>query len=150
MQIYTIAKNVLGALGGKVKVPVLDAELKLPAECMRIVGACADGAIIEEGANANGSWIKYANGTMECYGVLGVELTLTVYGNIYEGSVWIPYPAQYVNDNVVNIASVQFPTQSAWCSCLAKSSNQLIVRVLDIAARSGTFLIQWRSIGRWK
>ena len=41
MQIYTIAKNVLGALGGKVKVPVLDAELKLPAECMRIVGACA-------------------------------------------------------------------------------------------------------------
>ena len=36
MQIYTIAKNVLGALVGKVKVPVLDAELKLPAECTHL------------------------------------------------------------------------------------------------------------------
>lgn len=38
MQIYSVAKNVLGALGPKVKVPVLDSELKIPAECLRIVG----------------------------------------------------------------------------------------------------------------
>lgn len=33
MQIYSVARNVLGALGPRVKVPVLDAELKIPAEC---------------------------------------------------------------------------------------------------------------------
>ena len=115
-----------------------------------IVGALTDGAIFEEGSNANGHWIKYANGIMECYGITGSTLTLTAYGSLYDGSVWIPYPAQYVDDNVANIASVQFPSQSVWCSFLVKSSNELIVRVIDIAARSGTFLIQWRSIGRWK
>ena len=31
-----------------------------------IVGALTDGAIFEEGSNANGHWIKYANGRMEC------------------------------------------------------------------------------------
>lgn len=41
MQIYSVARNVLGALGPKVKVPVLDSELKIPAECLRIVGALA-------------------------------------------------------------------------------------------------------------
>ena len=110
------------------------------------MGACTDGAIFESGSNANGRWIKYANGTMECYGITGATLTLAAYGSLYDGAVSISYPARYVDDNVVNIASVQFPTQSAWCSCLAKPSNQLIVRVLDINARSGTFIILWRSI----
>ena len=87
---------------------------------------------------------------MECYGITGTTLTLAAYGSLYDGAVSISYPARYVDDNVVNIASVQFPMQSAWCSCTPKSSSQLTVRVIDIAARSGTFLFQWRSIGRWK
>lgn len=114
------------------------------------MGACTDGAIFESGSNANGHWIKYANGTMECYGITGTTLTLAAYGSLYDGAVSISYPARYVDDNVVNIASVQFSMQSVWCSCTSKSSSQLTVRVIDIAARSGTFLFQWRSIGRWK
>lgn len=65
-QILTIAKKVAGALGTKVKVPVLDAELKLPPEVLRIVGAVAAGAIIESGSNANGQYIKYADGGLIC------------------------------------------------------------------------------------
>ena len=44
----------------------LDANAKVPASVLNIVGACADGAIIESGSNANGEYIKYANGTMIC------------------------------------------------------------------------------------
>ena len=65
-QILTIAKKVAGALDSKVKVPVLDAELKLPPEVLRIVGAMATGAVIENGENANGKYVKYADGTMIC------------------------------------------------------------------------------------
>lgn len=66
MQIYSVARNVLGALGPRVKVPVLDSELKIPAECLRIVGALDAGSIIEQGSNANGRYTKFADGTMIC------------------------------------------------------------------------------------
>lgn len=47
---------------------LLDADNKVPAERLRIVGALAEGAIIESGSNANGNWGRFANGLQICYG----------------------------------------------------------------------------------
>lgn len=46
---------------------LLDADNKIPADRLRIVGAMSDGAIIEQGSNANGDWVRLANGTQWCW-----------------------------------------------------------------------------------
>lgn len=76
-----------GGLASLLKSVLLDSDGKVPADRLRIVGALADGAIFEEGSNTNGRWIKYANGIMECYGIIDSTLTLTAYGSLYGGSV---------------------------------------------------------------
>lgn len=45
---------------------LLDADNKIPAERLRIVGAISEGAIIEQGSNSNGDWVRFANGTQVC------------------------------------------------------------------------------------
>ena len=58
-----VADILTNVANGLVK---LDANAKVPASVLNIVGAVADGAIIEQGSNVNGEYIKYANGTMIC------------------------------------------------------------------------------------
>lgn len=94
MQIYSVARNVLGALGPRVKVPVLDSELKIPAECLRIVGALDAGSIIEQGSNANGRYTKWADGTMLCWQVSNLG-TVTVAQNDNSIVSWA-FPAAFV------------------------------------------------------
>lgn len=43
-----------GGLASLLKSVLLDSEGKVPADRLRIVGALTDGAIFEEGSNANG------------------------------------------------------------------------------------------------
>jgi hypothetical protein len=44
--------------------------------------------IIESGSNANGTWIKWADGTMECTKTVeGTTSTTTSWGSLYEGGV---------------------------------------------------------------
>ena len=40
--------------------------------CACIVGAIADGAIIEQGSNSNGDWIRFANGLQICMSTIGL------------------------------------------------------------------------------
>ena len=67
IQILTLNKNTGTALEKLLKLPLLDAENKIPAEALRIVGALSAGYIIESGDNANGNYIRFANGTQICW-----------------------------------------------------------------------------------
>ena len=153
MQIYSVAKNVLGALGPKVKVPVLDSELKIPAECLRIVGALASGAIIESGSNANGRYIKYADNTMICTQVANLG-TMTVSQNDGASVNWI-YPAQFIDTK--DLCLIAQPT--GWASNRFVASlypNTTSYAYGECFAITGTwnltgetYLVQI-AIGRWK
>ena len=150
MQIYTIAKNVLGALGGKVKVPVLDAELKLPAECMRIVGACADGAIIEEGANANGRYTKWADGTMLCINTPTLASYSIPIGTTLVGS-W-PYPASFVSTPAVSVTYEGGYGEYVRAAIADVSPTHLPVWLVNTYTQPLTLTIRFSeiAIGKWK
>ncbi len=66
--VMTISKRTAAGLEEVLRTLLLDSENKVPAERLRIVGALADGAIIESGSNANGNYVKLADGTMWCWG----------------------------------------------------------------------------------
>ncbi len=52
--VMTFSKRTAAGLEEVFRTLLLDSENKVPAERLRIVGALADGAIIESGSNANG------------------------------------------------------------------------------------------------
>ncbi|RYY85101.1 MAG: phage tail protein [Chitinophagaceae bacterium] len=67
-------------------------------------GGVPTGAIIEQATNANGSAIKYADGTMICYGrgsgTTGTDL-VNQYGagGVTYAAVAVPFPAVFANNN---------------------------------------------------
>lgn len=67
-----------GGLASLLKSVLLDSEGKVPADRLRIVGALADGAVMESGENANGYYVKLADGTLICYGVKAFTFAATL------------------------------------------------------------------------
>lgn len=155
MQIYTIAKNVLGALVGKVKVPVLDAELKLPAECMRIVGACADGSIIEQGSNANGSWIKWADGTLICWEVqkpraVTYQAWTSMDGRYIYSTDAIMFSAAFVAPPSVCLSGGSNNMAYGFVSDIETTNVSVSGVVFTFALGLNTCNISYIAVGRWK
>ena len=66
--VMTFSKRTAAGLEEVLRTLLLDSENKVPAERLRIVGALSDGAIIESGANANGEYTRWADGTQICCG----------------------------------------------------------------------------------
>lgn len=151
MQIYSVARNVLGALGPRVKVPVLDSELKIPAECLRIVGALDAGAVIESGENANGRYIKYADGTQICHGHFYHAFNTT---DIFQ-AIEITYPAVFITDNDISGAAYHesAPGRAMQLSNFTPYASYIS---LGFSAYDGlptstvAVRIRWHAIGRWK
>ena len=153
MQIYSVAKNVLGALGPRVKVPVLDSELKIPAECLRIVGALASGAIVESGSNANGYYVKLADGTMFCSALL--ELDGVVVTND-DGTIlaWA-LPATYIDTNYkLFCAAIGYASNRFYVTLMPQSASYAQGGAISITGNIWTLnastKLQTISFGRWK
>lgn len=66
------------------------------------------GAIIESGSNANGHFIKYADGTMICRGFeIGTGRNESEARNTWINSNQINYPAAFINRNIGCVAEFQ-------------------------------------------
>ena len=96
--VMTISKRTASGLEEVLRTLLLDSENKVPAERLRIVGAIADGAIIEQGSNSNGEWIRLANGTQVCWSLLAESVDI-IYGadSLYRSeTIWRTYPAAFI------------------------------------------------------
>ena len=62
--VMTISKRNAAGLEEVLRTLLLDSDNKVPAKRLRIVGAVAEGAVMESGSNANGYWCKLADGTL--------------------------------------------------------------------------------------
>lgn len=113
------------------------------------------GAIIERGSNANGEYVKYADGTMICWistlaSSIAIDTTLGTstlwYGNI----VW-NFPATFVGNPTVSPGAVRWGGSINWAGATASDSSRVTIRVFDPAqraAQAGT-LISAAAFGRW-
>ena len=132
----------------------LDANGKAPAERLYITGALADGAIIESGENANGRYIKFADGTMICYILNKINTNpssayLAINFNLPHEFIDTNYivvctPTDVPSKPVVWIARYAYPTPN--------SMYFIYLYTLDGSTFGGTYPVNFNTlaIGRWK
>lgn len=153
--VLEILKRGDSGLDALLRAVLLDSENKVPAERLRIVGAIADGAIIEQGSNANGRWIKLADGTAIAHNAI-TQLTNTeaagVISEIYRYTTSVTFPLSFasVPDVVANIGANS--TTHGWGTAINRTvSGATFHHYTTAASVSTAALAGWYiAIGRWK
>ena len=111
---------------------------------------------IDSGSNANGNYVKFADGTMICYGTDSVTATInTAWGNIYRSTTLVnaTYPIAFTTTPSFEITMKA--GNSAWLINYQASSNDKTASDSYTLSRpesksSTTYQIQWIAIGKWK
>lgn len=113
-----------------------------------IVGDVTAGSVIATGSNANGTWVRFADGTQICHGHFG-----------FSGSSWKPaspvihYPLSFISKPAVTIQSMNDGSgyYTAAQVAMDTSAGSFYIRSSTGVADSGTSLDgDYIAIGRWK
>ena len=151
--VLEILKRGDNSLEALLRAVLLDSDNKVPADRLRIVGALAEGAIIESGSNSNGNWCRLSDGTQWCWGkTSALSLTFNPYGDLFQATHVITFPAQFINANVSCATSAVVGSGAPWANVLTPSATNANLRVFDIMDRTDvlTTIFYWSAIGRWK
>ena len=110
--------------------------------------------IVESGSNENGSWVKFADGTMICTLVTTItdQAINQPYVNLYQGTrVWT-FPVPFVERPAVSCSEFTYGTSSSWGLIRECQASYARLNVLDVVSReAGTNTrISAIAIGRWK
>lgn len=111
-----------------------------------------DGVV--SGSNTNGSWIKFGDGTMECWGIVEqTNYTFAATTNIFTAqTATFTIPQNFIDTNYVMTGfATNTISDAVWLGQdAAKTVNTN--RFYFCCHRSGTYSVgfEWRAIGRWK
>ena len=108
-------------------------------------GGVPTGAIIERGSNANGEYVKYADGTMICTRVIAKNNGTT-------SDQTFDFPATFASTSNMGVSVNQtssIGTQMRLQSFTTSSFNVAVQSVIDSTASSGVRNGQVIAIGRW-
>lgn len=114
-----------------------------------------DARIVESGSNANGTWIKFADGTLIQRGLTGTVVTngSMVMGGIYGTAVdgTHPFPVAFYNSDYAISGNGSYWTDwGGWAAPYSTDSLTLFSSRAWSGSPSATCKIQWIAIGRWK
>lgn len=114
-------------------------------------GGIPTGAIVERGSNANGEYVRFADGTQICTYNAVFSITTTAAGSIHRDSTNVgawSYPSAFAAAPAVSTAAA---SNAAWAGVGAASATQLnSVPVFAPSALSGSSIrIYFQAIGRW-
>ena len=101
--VLEILKRGDSGLDALLRAVLLDSENKVPADRLRIVGALADGAIIEQGSNANGEYIRWADGTQVC---VSVQVAFPTGGMSQDYMLYVTHPATFTSAWISVISTI--------------------------------------------
>jgi hypothetical protein len=108
------------------------------------VGGVPTGAIIEQGSNANGNYIRYANGVQECW---GARFITPVANTPTSGAVTFPIAFSAVQSIQVSPdTSVPGTTVQGWSFALFTNTGCLLFVTRTNTTNTALY---WRAIGRW-
>lgn len=126
----------------------------LSASIYDVIGTVANGnAIFESGSNSNGSYIKFADGTMICWSAYAASVAPTsAFGTLYVSSgVSLTFPAAFVG-NIPRVAPAGRYGGSgslAWCLVNSTSLAGLTMNVVGPSTNSSC-IPEYIATGRWK
>lgn len=111
------------------------------------------GSIIERGSNANGEYVRYADGTQECWFTsASASATGTATGSIFASSVGFTFtfPAAFISKPNVTPIAEWASGASIWAAQnnMAPTTTQCRVQLFSFAS-TPTAYPGYRAIGRW-
>lgn len=107
--------------------------------------------IVDTGTNANGTYIKYYDGTMICHGRIALNLPVNVAnGNVFRSNERRQaFPATFVGP----VATVVVNAYDAWVTLMERNPSVDFSFMLFKGTNTGsTFstVVSWQAEGRWK
>lgn len=108
--------------------------------------------VIETGSNANGKWIKYADGTMICTKNVSAVVNInTAVGNLFYGAVELgDYPQNFIDSPIPNITigkNRNIILGGVGDNSSASAGSIWVFRVNSTSVDMDVFIT---AIGRWK
>ncbi|MFG8346173.1 hypothetical protein ACEOPV_19675, partial [Pseudomonas aeruginosa] len=112
------------------------------------------GAVIERGSNANGEYIRLADGTQICWFNASVtdQAVDSPYGSLFTGTRGWSFPATFVGSPTVSVGLFRWGTGAGWGTVGGvASTTSVTLRIFDISSRAtGTATaISAIATGRW-
>src|SRR5690606_20851998 len=113
------------------------------------------GAIIERGSNANGQYVRFADGTQIChfYGTVTNQAISTAYSSsgLFIGERTWTFPAQFASNHIVSFHQGRWSTGASWSSLATVTTTSANYRFIDISSRPTgmNFVFNVVAIGRW-
>jgi len=152
--IATQAADSVSISGGNITGGTIGSGVVFPALGNSAVGTVSEssgtptGDIIERGSNANGEYVKFADGTMIC------QMFAELFDFNTTGSTDFPHPADFVNRFPVRFASIVDGstggvTSNEGIALLGLTGTDTNSRATVTTAKSGTQDIGITVIGRW-
>jgi hypothetical protein len=116
-------------------------------------GGVPSGAIIEQGSNANGSFTKFADGTMICRGISPTALLVnTAGGNVFHSGAnfTFTFPVTFVGGvPCVSVNAITSGSYYCW-GCVEGSTTMAAVLARVVSPVSGTSAyLCYTAVGRW-
>ena len=106
--------------------------------------------IYDSGSNANGNWIRYTDGTMECWnGVASMAISQST-GTV-PTSISITYPQTFLASLLPVFLATAWPLES-WTgfSVIANNSSSATANIAIInTSIAQSVQLEWRAIGKW-
>jgi len=111
------------------------------------------GTIIERGSNANGEYVKFADGTMICTLVVASQsvAVTTAYGSLFIGNppAWT-FPVAFVGTFPIVDMTPFVSGKLAWSTRSATASlTTATMAIIDITSATSNFQLTYKAIGRW-
>ena len=111
-------------------------------------------AIIESGSNANGAYVKYADGTMVCsFNHTTEMLASSATGSVFRSSrlTWT-YPVAFISVPDVAISTYSSSNGFIWAGTATENDTTAssVGAYLFASAVTGTGYLSFMAIGRWK
>lgn len=111
-------------------------------------GGVPTGAIIERGSNANGEYVRWADGTQICtYNVAGAQTTVD-YGGLYRCSLTWTFPAPFVTAPSISGGGVD-QSVPGWVGGSEGNGYVASIAYFTISATVTATNIRFIAIGRW-
>ncbi|EME9745548.1 pyocin knob domain-containing protein [Pseudomonas aeruginosa] len=112
------------------------------------------GAVIDRGSNANGEYVRFADGTQICTMSINVtdQAIDSAYGPLFQGARTWSFPVAFSGAPAVSVGLFRWGSAASWGSVATlPSTTSATLRGFDIASRpAGTSTaISATAIGRW-
>jgi len=138
---------------GKRGEPAPSAFAKLNANDGELYALVGVGGIVDSGSNANGSYVKYADGTMECWGISTNAVAVnTAGGSVFHSSVAVGFNFAVAFSNVPSISPSAITSNGYYCWAAvdgSASSAAFACRAVSPANGVSSYLC-YIARGRWK